>query len=70
MNAASIHEDLGSTPGLPQWVRGSGSGVDVSCSVGCSLAVAVALAGGYSCDLTPRAWELPEVVGVALKKTK
>ena len=67
----SIHEDLGSIPGLAQWIEGSS--IAVSCSVRhrsgldpvllwlwCSLA-AVAL-------IRPLAWELPYAVGAALKR--
>ena len=32
-NPNRIHKDLGSTPGLAQWVKGSG--VVMSCGVGC-----------------------------------
>ena len=59
MNAPSIHEDVGSIPGLDQWV-------DRRCSLDPALLwlwcrpVDVAL-------IQPLAWELPHAVGAALK---
>ena len=72
-NPTSVRENAGSTPGLTQWVKGSG--IAVSCSV------------GYRCgsDLTllwlwqrlvaavptqPLVQELPYAAGVALKRKK
>ena len=72
-NPTSIHEDVGSVPGLAQW--GKKSGLAVSCGVArrCSSdptmlwlwrkPAAVAL-------IRPPAWELPYALGVALKSKK
>ena len=73
MNPTSTHEDVGSIPGLTQWV--GESGIAVSCGVGHRQGldpallwlwhrlVAVAL-------IQPRAWELPYAVGATLKSKK
>ena len=72
-NPTSVHEDVGSIPGLTQWV--GKSSIAMSWCVGrrhgsdpallwlwCRLA-AVAL-------IRPRAWEPPYAEGVALKRQK
>ena len=57
MNPASIHEDVGSIPGLTQWV-----GDLVLLWLWYRLAVVA--------PIQPLAWELPYAAGVALKRQK
>ena len=73
MNLTSIHEDVRSTPGLTQWVKGSS--VAVSCGVGCRCGSDLALPWLWhklvaTAPIRPLAWELLYASGVALKKKK
>ena len=63
---SSIHEDAGSSPGLAQWVA-------VSCGAGHRHGSDPALLWLWCCraaatPIGPLAWELPYVMGVALKR--
>ena len=74
MNLTGIREDVGLIPGLAQWVKGSG--LAMSCSVGCCrhssdpelLWLWCRLAA--SAPIQPLDWELPYAMGVALKIQK
>ena len=73
MNPTKNHEVEGSSPGLAQWVKGSG--VAVSCGVGCRRDSDLGLLWlwyrlAVVAPIRPLAWDSPYVAGTALKKTK
>ena len=72
-NPSSIHEDVGSIPGLTQWIKGSG--VVVSCGVGCRHGSDPAWLwlwrrSAALAPVGPLAWKPPCATGVALKSKK
>ena len=72
-NVTSTHEDVGSIPGLTQWVWGSG--VTMSCGVGrrCGLDPILLWLWGRLAAVAviqPLVWEPPYATGVALRKAK
>ena len=71
MNPTSIHKDVGSIPGLPQWVKGSS--VAMSYGVGCGLDLVLWWLWCRPAVAAPiglLAWELPYAVGVERTKKK
>ena len=69
----SIHEDVGSIPGLTEWV--GGAGIAVSCGVGLRRSSDPMLLWLWrrpvaTTPVRPLTWEPPYAVGAALEKTK
>ena len=72
-NPTGNHEVADSVPGLAQWVKGSG--VAVSCDVGCRHGLDPALLCLWrrlaaTASIRPLAWEPPHAAAAALQKGK
>ena len=72
-NPTRNHEVVGSVPALAQWVKGSG--VAVSCGVGCRCGSDPALLRLWptlaaTAPIRPLAWEPPHAAGAAQEMAK
>ena len=65
-NPTSIHEGVGSIPGLVQWIKGSG--VATSCGVGHRRISDPLRRPAAMVLIPPLAWEPSYAMGVALKR--
>ena len=72
-NPTSMHEDMGSIPGLPQWVKGSVVAVSCGVSHRCSSDLSLLWLWCRPAAIAPiqcLAWEPPYAADAALKTKK